>query len=270
MARPPTRNRFPFRIGTTSYIFPLDLVANAKALSASVDDIELVLFESDGRTNLPDPNTVQALRSLALSSGLSYTVHLPGDIRLASESASIRRRSIEQCIRVFELTLPLAPFAYILHFEGDRRGSLPSADMAGWVERVEEAVEKLLLAGLPPERLCVENLDYPFELVERTVLGHNLSICLDIGHIFLYGYGFEDYLDRYSQRTRVFHLHGIRDGEDHRDIRSIPASSLGRFIGRLSRRQGPEPVVTLEVFDEDDLMKSLEILNEAVKPEERT
>jgi sugar phosphate isomerase/epimerase len=247
----------------------LDLVANAKALSASVDDIELVLFESDGRTNLPDPKTVQTLRSLALSTGLSYTVHMPGDVRLASESASLRRRSIEQCIRVFEMTLPLEPFAYIVHFEGDQRGSLPSTDMTWWVEGLEEAVEKMLQAGLPPERICVENLDYPFELVERTVLGHNLCMCLDIGHILFYDYGLEDYLDRYAQKTRVFHLHGIRNGEDHHDIRSIPASSLSDFLGRLSCWPGPEPVVTVEVFDEDDLMASLEVLNEAMRPEER-
>lgn len=266
-ARP--RNRFPFRLGTTSYIYPSDLVANAEALSLLVDDMELVLFENQGQSNLPDRRTVQALRSLALSSGLSYTVHLPGDLRSASESASLRRRSIEQCTRVFDMTLPLEPLAYILHFEGDLRGAMPSHDMAHWIEGIEEAAEKLIRAGLPPERTCVENLDYPFELVERTVLDHNLSICLDIGHVLLYGYGLEDYLDRYAQRARVFHLHGIRNGEDHRGIRSIPAPHLDRFLGRLSHRQGLKPVVTLEVFDEHDLMESLEVLNEAMKTEGR-
>lgn len=262
--RPACRERFPFRLGTTSYILPSDLLTNAKALSGLVDDMELVLFESDGETNFPAPNTVRALRSLALCSGLSYTVHLPGDIRLGSETRSGRKRSIEQCIRVFEMTAPLEPFAYILHFEGDQRGGVPSSNMERWVAGLEESAERLRQAGLPLEIVCVENLDYPFELVDRIVLDHGFAICLDIGHVLFYGYRLETYLDRYAHRARVFHLHGIVNGEDHRGIRSIQTSDLQSFLGRLSRLQGPEPVVTVEVFDEEDLTDSLGILDRAM------
>jgi sugar phosphate isomerase/epimerase len=253
-------NRFPFRLGTTSYIFPSDLVANAKALFSLVDDIELVLFELDGNSNLPDPATIQALQSLAASSGLSYTVHFPSGIQLGAGDPRLRRESMDKCLKVFHLTLPLEPAAYILHFEGDQRGRVPSHDMRRWLKTTEHSVVELLQAGLPPDLTCVETLDYPFEMVEPIVLNHKLSICLDIGHVFLYGYSLKKYLDRYAKRCRVFHLHGIQEGEDHRHIRSIPESDLLHFLSSFRGYMENQKIVTVEVFNEDDLVRSLEIL----------
>jgi len=36
-----------FRLGSTSYVYPADLVTNARQLAGRVDDIELVLFETE-------------------------------------------------------------------------------------------------------------------------------------------------------------------------------------------------------------------------------
>jgi len=33
------KNRFPFRLGTTSYIIPADLITNVRFLASYVDDI---------------------------------------------------------------------------------------------------------------------------------------------------------------------------------------------------------------------------------------
>jgi len=44
----------PFRIGTTSYIIPDEIIPNVRFLAARVEDVELVLFEADeGMNNLP-------------------------------------------------------------------------------------------------------------------------------------------------------------------------------------------------------------------------
>ncbi len=36
-----------FRLGSTSYVYPDDILPNVRKLMSSVDDIELVLFEVD-------------------------------------------------------------------------------------------------------------------------------------------------------------------------------------------------------------------------------
>ncbi len=76
-----------FRLGTTSYIWPAEIVPNVHRLGPLVDDVELVLFEADDYSNLPDSATVDCLRALADEHDLSYTVHLPLDLTLADEVA---------------------------------------------------------------------------------------------------------------------------------------------------------------------------------------
>ena len=44
-----------FRIGTTSYVIPDDILPNVEYLASRVDDVQLVLFETDEYgSNLPD------------------------------------------------------------------------------------------------------------------------------------------------------------------------------------------------------------------------
>ena len=39
------KGRLPFRLGTTSYILPSDMITNVAMLAPFVDDVELLFFE---------------------------------------------------------------------------------------------------------------------------------------------------------------------------------------------------------------------------------
>ncbi|MCX5856421.1 MAG: cobamide remodeling phosphodiesterase CbiR [Deltaproteobacteria bacterium] len=253
------KNRFPFRLGTTSYVIPADLRANVAFLADKVDDIELVLFESHEMSNLPDAVTVRALREMADRHDLTYTVHLPLDIWMGHADATVRQQSVDKCLRVIELTAPLKPFAYVAHFHGDQRGENPSPDLARWIEGHRCSVERLLQA-VDAQDLCVEQLDYPYNIIENIVSDYQLSVCLDIGHLLLYGLAPEDYLDRYLPRTRVLHLHGVEEGNDHRSLAFLPAGLLTTLVKRLGGRPGKTRVLTMEIFDEEALSQSLDLL----------
>ena len=57
---------YPFRLGTTSYIIPDDILPNARYLAGKVRDIELILFEvDDGPNNLPAPEVIDELSQIA-------------------------------------------------------------------------------------------------------------------------------------------------------------------------------------------------------------
>ena len=114
------KNRFPFRLGTTSYIIPADLITNVRYLAPYVDDIELILFEADDESNLPDEKILIELNRIALSNDLSYTVHLPLGLPLGAANEAARCSSVKKALRIVELTCPLNPAAYVVHFEGDR------------------------------------------------------------------------------------------------------------------------------------------------------
>jgi sugar phosphate isomerase/epimerase len=254
------KNHFPFRLGTTSYIIPADLITNVRFLAPYVDDIELVLFEADDESNLPDKKTVMALNEVAGSSDLSYTVHLPLGLSLGAVDEEERRRSVEIALHIVELTSPLHPAAYVVHFEGERRGHLPSDNMTGWTDGLRASTAELLSSGIPPQLFCVETLDYPFALVDPIVCEFDLSVCLDIGHVLLQGYPLDAYLAKYHDRIRVFHAHGIRDNKDHRDLGALRDSDLALLFGSLRSCRSSPPVLTLEVFDENDFRLSLDVV----------
>jgi sugar phosphate isomerase/epimerase len=254
------KNRFPFRLGTTSYIIPADLITNVRFLAPYVDDIELVLFEADHESNLPDGRTIAELNDLARSHDLSYTVHLPLGLSLGSADEKERRSSVEKARRVLELTSPLNPAAYVLHFEGERRGPLPSGDMTRWTQGLRASVKDLLETGIPSTRFCVETLDYPFALADPIVCEFELSVCMDIGHVLLNGNPLDAYLAKYHDWIRVFHAHGIRENKDHRDLGALNDSDLTLLFADLRSCRSTAPVLTLEVFDENDFRLSLDVV----------
>jgi hypothetical protein len=74
---------FPFRLGTTSYIIPAGILPNVHYLADRVQDVELILFDLDGGpSNLPTPDQTAELRQVAAHKHLTYTVHLPLDLRM--------------------------------------------------------------------------------------------------------------------------------------------------------------------------------------------
>lgn len=253
---------FPFRLGTTSYILPADLLPNVEFLAPVVDDVELVLFESESISNLPDFEAIERLVELKHTNRLSYTVHLPLDVWLGSPDDAIRVDSVEKCLKVVDITRPLAPLAYIVHFHGEKRGIRPARDTGRWTEALDRSVCEMLEAGIEPGLLAVETLDYPFEHVAGIVSRHDLSICLDVGHLLLHGYCLERYFGTYLQRCKVIHLHGICDGTDHCHIGMLDKEIVRSVLERLHTSARKERVLTIEVFSRQDLEESLEVLRE--------
>lgn len=257
----PGRGQRPLRVGTTSYILPADILPNVEFLAPLVEDVELVLFESDEISNLPSPSAVEELGRLARSKGLSYTVHLPMDAHLGAPEEPRRLAAVGKCQRVIDLTVPLDPFALIVHFHhDDYKTGIPAHTVPAWQEALRRSVRELLDHGVPSRALCVETLSYPFDLVAGIVEEFDLSVCLDVGHLVLFGFDVAEAIRRYWPRTRVIHIHGVHAGKDHKDLSlldpDIPLMILSAAHG--DPRTGR--VLTLEVFNEPDLRGSLAVL----------
>lgn len=257
----PLKGAFPFRVGTTSYIRPADILENAEFLKDTVDDIELVLFESDEISNLPDADTVRRLAAIAREQALTYTVHLPLDIDPASQDPGIRSQSIAKCLRIIELVLPLNPFAYILHLYAPGASLFSESDRRSWRAHAGDSVSALVReSAVSPHLFAVETLDFEFTLAEPVVNDHGLSICLDVGHLWRCGFPVDDHLQRYLGRTRVMHLHGVRDGKDHLDLSVLDPTALAAVTTALAADCTAPRVLTIEVFSEPDLDLSLRAL----------
>jgi sugar phosphate isomerase/epimerase len=250
-------SKFPFRIGTTSYIIPDEILPNVRYLADKVDDVELVLFEvDDGPNNLPDRQTLQELMWLAGQYNLTYTVHLPLDLRLAADDGS-RHVSLQKAKKVIDCTKELLPFAYVLHLDGREllTEDIPVNKMT-WnqqaIESLKIASEWVGDAGL----LAVENLEnYPLSTWDEAVSVAKTRRCIDVGHLWLNGHDPVVYLAEHISETRVIHVHGVAE-RDHQSLRYVPRQELSRVFEFLDQ-SGYQGVVTLEVFNEDDFQTSM-------------
>jgi len=84
------------RLGTTSYIYPADIITNVRRLAGKVQDVELVIFEPEEcSSGLPDDGTIAELNSLGAEHGMTYIVHLPLGLGLADEQASVAAFAID-------------------------------------------------------------------------------------------------------------------------------------------------------------------------------
>ncbi|MBN1699631.1 MAG: sugar phosphate isomerase/epimerase [Spirochaetales bacterium] len=254
----------PFLIGSTSYVIPADIIPNVKKMAPLVDDIELILFESFTRTNLPSLSVIRELRELKRDFGHTYTVHLPLDIRLGDSSPAVRRDSISQIKRIIDLTSPIGPFAYICHL--NRTEKRPAqADKKNvykqWSLRCFESLSKVLPYLPHPRMMSVENIEC-YEIGELIPFLEclDISICLDIGHIWKLKGNPIEVIESYPWKIRVIHLHGV-DGRDHTSIRRMPEADVFPIFDELIRRHYLYPV-TLEVFSEDDFNSSLDMIKQ--------
>jgi len=104
------KHAYPFKIGTTSYIYPDHIIPNVKMLAPYLDEIELLLFESN-LDNLPTSQEINELALLAEQFDLTYNVHLPIDISLTDIDPIARSKSVNITFPVVKLKPPLMVMA---------------------------------------------------------------------------------------------------------------------------------------------------------------
>lgn len=242
-----------WRLGATSCVLPADILTNVRALAPLVDDVQLLFFESEANSLLPQPLEVQALRDQAEEHGLTYTVHLPTDIDLGASSRAEREKGIGEILRLMAKLAPLAPEAFDLHLV--REQSLPEAV---WLDNIAASLQALAGAlGEEKKLVAVENIEYPYGLVAPLVEENGFGICLDLGHLVRYGHDLEEGL-RLLPRVRHLHYHGVRDGRDHQSLADVEQA---RMLVRRLAEAGYDGVLTLEMYSHENLQVSLTLIN---------
>ncbi len=251
----------PFRLGTTSYIIPDDILPNARYLAGKVQDIELILFEvDDGPNNLPSLDVIDELSKIAQDHDLTYTVHLPLDLKLGDDGSD-RDQSLVKAKRVIDCTCGLDPWAYVMHLDGKAvRTSTDAELIERWQDQSVRALEIVSEWAGGPEKLAVENLEtYPLDFIQPMLDRIPVSRCVDVGHLWLDGHDPLPYLQAALPRTRVIHIHGIAE-RDHRSLAFMPQEKV-RAVWEELVHANYEGVLTLEIFSEEDFLSSVNVIN---------
>jgi adenosyl cobinamide kinase/adenosyl cobinamide phosphate guanylyltransferase/sugar phosphate isomerase/epimerase len=217
----------------------------------------------DGQNNLPSSEVLDELIRLARLYDLSYTVHLPLDLKLGADGSE-QDISLVKARRVIELTKRLDPWAYVLHLDGrEVRDSQEEQVLRHWQDQAVRALEIVAEWAGGPEKLAVENLErYPPDFTQPVLDRIPVSRCVDIGHLWLDGVPVLPYLEKALPRARVIHMHGIGE-RDHSSLSHVDPHELELvFRMLLSNYRG---VLTLEVFSEPDFLSSIEAIDRTLK-----
>jgi sugar phosphate isomerase/epimerase len=256
---------YPFRLGTTSYIIPDDILPNVRYLAGQVQDIELVLFEvDDSSNNLPSAEVIAELIQLADEHQLTYTVHLPLDLRLGADGDE-QHVSLIKARKVIDRTRALKPWAYVMHLDGREVKADPAPEaLTHWQTQSRRALELVADWAGGTDRLAVENLEtYPPDFVLPVIDRVPVGRCVDVGHLWLDGHDPVPYLREALPRTRVIHLHGVAE-RDHQSLAHLPAEKIDPVMDLLLRARY-RGVLTLEVFGEDDFYSSMDALTKSAR-----
>jgi sugar phosphate isomerase/epimerase len=248
-----------FRVGSTSYVIPDDILPNVEFLGPRVDDVQLVLFETDEYgSNLPRAADVRRLNELATEHRLTYTVHLPLDLRLGDDGAD-GHVSLVKARRVIEATKGLRPHAYTLHLDGRCLMEQPGeADIVRWLEASTRALQVVTDWVDEPCLLGLENVEaWDPEAFAPILSKLAVGRTIDVGHLWLQGVDPLEHLRRWIGRARVVHLHGIAE-RDHASLAHVSSAELDRVTAFLV--ENFSGVVTLEVFNLSDLTSSMDAL----------
>jgi sugar phosphate isomerase/epimerase len=238
------------RIGTTSYIVPADMITNVRHLAGRVADVELLFLEVDDHWNrLPEQETIHEIARLGGAGNMSFTVHLPLDVRPGAENGTLG-----SAVAVIRRTRALSPWGFVLHLDGvDGR---TTRDEEASLNRVVRAIELLGREAGAVEAICVENIEgRPTHWMDFVLARSGASCCADVGHLWKDGVNPVPLLEAWLPRLRIVHLHGVAH-RDHVSLSLTPEEQLDAVVDILS--DGFAGVVTLEIFSEADLLGSLE------------
>ena len=267
-------NRFPrpFKLGTTSFIYPGMIVPNVERLGRAFDEIELLVFESrpyKGISVLPSKEEVESLAELSRELDVTYNIHLPVDVDLVDPAQ--RELAVETLDRVVALMEPLNPSTHTLHLSMDRdlarrardsHGTDPDSELASKLDRWHDnamAGLQALAARIPDLKIfTVETLDYPPLLLAPILDAFPVQLCMDVGHHFKYDFDPTVSFERWGDRIPLVHLHGVAPRgdkiQDHIGLDRLNPEKFAGFIPLLASYGGR---VSLEIFSLEHLNGSL-------------
>jgi sugar phosphate isomerase/epimerase len=183
--------------------------------------IELTL---DVRYVLPGgftKQTVDSLVELKDELDLTFTAHLPlWAIEPATPNQFIREASVRCTVDAIELVKPLNPEVYVFHCTGSLAADFSRLRLPTPFDQMvtaflnmhsKQSVQEIIdEAAVPPEKLALENVEFPFDATWQVAEALDTSVCLDTGHV-LAGFSGDmtvsEFVDRYFNRIREVHLH---------------------------------------------------------------
>jgi len=254
-------------------VFGDDLIDNANLLADMIDHIEIVLFHTPDLHNVPEADEINYLKRMGENKEITYSIHLPAFLEVASSDKNIRAQSIQLAGDIIKWMNALNPLHHIIHIPFTAPTLTPepgvyfSNDDAEqfylWTPRALNSLTSLKDAVGQGTKILVENINYSPSLLTPFMQNGLCDLCLDAGHLLLGRERVMDALKNYLKITREIHLHGVIGYEEHLSLAVLPVERISEWIRFLWHSEF-NGIVNLEVFTPGDLAESMSILTETI------
>jgi hypothetical protein len=222
-------------IGTTSFIVSDTRVRNVQFLKEKVDIVQLLYLEEASEE-------LEVSDLLRVKGDTEYFIHMPINLNLKTLSGW-------QTLNIFAEKLDvLHPLNYIIHAEK----AFTSYNRLFFEEYLKFS-EKF------PETL-VENIDDVDIFQELSNIGGN--ICFDVGHALLCNVDIKNFITKYHNHIKAYHLHGVNNERDHKSVRYLEKKLLKYLLDFATEN---DVTIIIEVFGKKDFFDSIKFLRRFFK-----
>ncbi len=245
-----------FKIASTSYIYPGDILFNVDKLKDKVDGIQLIFFESPENSNLPNPVDIDALNRIANEHDLKYFIHLPIDIDLSTGNKLKKEKNLNSIKKIIKIGERLDCKFYIAHLISP---ACTGKDHAISIKNIEQSLNTLFKHIPVKDKFLIENADHRVKVLDHFLFEYGLGLCLDIGHLALQQ-SLISTIHYYKEKIKLIHIHGIDENKkDHKSLKYYKTHELKTILTALTQTE--TEFLIIEVFDEESLSESNKLLN---------
>ena len=225
-------------------------------------------------------NQIARLLAVKEELDLTYTAHLPlWSIEPSSPNEFIREASVDCLVDAIKIVRSLDPEVYVMHNAGWLGAEFGEFDVTPQYKPylfevlgglAEQSIKELLQhTGLPPRKIALESIEFPFEYTWRLAERLDTTICLDTGHVLSGQSGSTDlldFVDRYHSRLSEVHLHdgAVRPVEgkrfpyfDHK-VLGKGDMPIAKFLTALDECGFEGPVIF--ELNREDALESLKVI----------
>lgn len=238
-------------------------------LADMVDHIEILLFHTPTLHNFPSSTEIKAAKKFGDEKGLSYSVHLPTCLEIASRHREKRQKSVQMAIDLINLMNELNLTYHILHIPvtpptltavpGQYLTTKNQDKFAGWAQRAVDSLLKIQSRIEPDDKILVENINYSPVFLEIFWKSNICDFCLDMGHLMLGRENVSETTRRFMSVIKEVHLHGVIEDEEHLSLTVLPEARVAQWVNLLVDADF-RGVINLEVFSPQDLETSIGML----------
>lgn len=234
----PSKIKQDIIIAAPSFVWPTTVKENCYRLQGLVQEVGIVLFETEACLNYSEQDLSLDLASL----DLTYHVHLPLDLPWNSGVNSV----MDKVKKLIDKTAYLAPKGFVLHPPPYR-------------EQYLEFFQLWLDLGLNPKHLILENIEgNDLSVIWPDLLQTGNQVCLDLGHLLIFS---QEHILTYQHlwdKICMLHIYGDLYGHLHNSL-SLLSNKGKSLLNQILSNLKQETIIVLEVFNPQDLQESLDI-----------